>query len=31
MKASANDVKRLNNLVPKVGIVREILDETPDV
>ena len=31
MKASASDVKRLNNLVPKVGVVREILDETPDV
>ena len=29
--ASASDVKRINNLVPKVGIVREILDETPDV
>ena len=29
--ASANDVKRINNLVPKVGVVREILDETPDV
>ena len=31
MKASANDIKRINNLIPKVGVVREILDETPDV
>lgn len=31
MKASASDVKRINNLVPKIGVVREILDETPDV
>ena len=29
--ASASDVKRINNLVPKIGVVREILDETPDV
>lgn len=29
--ASASDVKRINNLIPKVGIVKEILDETPDV
>lgn len=29
--ATANDVLRINNLVPKVGIVKEILEETPDV
>lgn len=29
--ASASDVKRINNLVPKIGVVREIIDETPDI
>ena len=29
--ATAGDVLRINNLVPKVGLVREILEETPDV
>ena len=29
--ACASDVRRINNLIPKVGIVKEILDETPDV
>ncbi len=29
--AAASDVKRINNLVPKIGIVREIIDETPDI
>jgi len=29
--ATASDVLRINNLVPKVGLVREILEETPDV
>lgn len=30
-QAAASDVRRINNLIPKVGIVKEILDETPDV
>ena len=29
--ASASDVLKINNLVPKVGVLKEILDETPDV
>lgn len=29
--ANASDVLRINNLVPKVGVVTEVLDETPDV
>ena len=29
--ATASDVLRINNLVPTVGLVKEILEETPDV